>query len=270
MSNRKKSRAVEPKPEAEAAKPNPYCQTCGTRLAPEEGDPFKGSALLYDNDDFANLMGALFLSGWCYEVLQRTADDGRPRVVVIGTPVDAGGNRRDNRRTLSATFEHIPGTGWACMAEMTGYFHQTTGALQNRTPDQLVTYIGNNTAEWVLAPIDEPEPEPEQKPKRKRGKTISEPEPEPETTVNGEDQAQPVIDPESKGLPAGSTPPETEPAPETEAEPETEPEPQPEPEPEAADPEVTAEDEAEVDSEIQDPDLLGEEVIEEAPETVMA
>lgn len=212
---RKADPAPEPAPSAppteeQKDKPNPFCTKCGARLGPEEGDPFKGSSLLYDDPGFANLTGALFLCGWQSQTLQKVID-GRATVIVIGIPVDEAGNTLNNRKMVTATWEHHPEHGWVQLAEKCGYSRADGTGFQNRTADQLTTYVGNNVAAWMLADIDEPDAPTAAKPKRATSKAKKQAQP----------AAKPPLDPESKGLPVGSTP-----APQDEPEPATAPEPQ--------------------------------------------
>ncbi|WP_062989928.1 hypothetical protein [Nocardia anaemiae] len=217
--NQGEPRKADPTPEPVQGKQNPFCGTCGSRIAPEENDPFLGSALLYDDSGYANLMGALFLCGWQSQTLQKVVD-GRPTVTVVGTPVDADGQALRNRKIVTATWHHRTDIGWVQVAELCGYSRPDGTGFQNRTAEQLTEYVGRNLAEWVLAPIDEEEaaPKPAGKGKRSTGKTSSKaqarPTPEEGTENKPETAApEPTIDPESKGLPSGSTPPPQDPAP---------------------------------------------------------
>ncbi|MET7772418.1 hypothetical protein [Nocardia sp. NPDC005366] len=218
---------AEPSPDPEAKAQKPFCGTCGSRIAPEETDPFLGSPLLYDDSGFANLSGALFLCGWQSQTLQKVVD-GRPTVTLVGTPVDAAGKALPNRKIVTATWHHRTDIGWVQMAELCGYSRSDGQGFQNRTAEQLVEYVGRNIAEWVLAPIDEAaEPKPESKGKTSGGggkagvKASAAPKPDPEPEAPDDSEApEPTVAPESKGLPAGSTPPAPEPEPETATEPE--------------------------------------------------
>ncbi|MGW4769877.1 hypothetical protein ACWEO2_17755 [Nocardia sp. NPDC004278] len=212
---------ADPTPEQVQGKQNPFCTMCGTRLAPEENDPFLGSALLYDDPGYSNLVGALFLCGWQSQTLQKVVD-GRPTVTVVGTPVDADGQGLRNRKIVTATWHHRTDIGWVQLAELCGYSRPDGTGFQNRTAEQLKEYVARNSAEWVLAPIDDEDeaaPKPAGKGKRSTGKTNGKASAEPtseEGTENKPETAtpEPTIDPESKGLPSGSTPPpQDEPAP---------------------------------------------------------
>ncbi|MEV6321387.1 hypothetical protein AB0M45_09345 [Nocardia sp. NPDC051787] len=233
-----------PEPEPEQKEQKPYCPTCGTRLAPEEGDPHLGSVLLYDDPDYANLAGALFLSGWQSQILQKVID-GSPAVIVIGTPVDETGQVLRNRKIVTATWVHRTDTGWVQMAELCGYSRFDGTGFQNRTAEQLIAYIGRNTAEWVKAPIDD------------EAETASKGKQRTSTKAEAQDQPapEPTVDPESKGLPAGSTP-----APQDEPDPATNPE---------AKPAVENPDPAEEIGDDQDAPGTGEE-LEVAEEEVLA
>ncbi|WP_433677993.1 hypothetical protein [Nocardia sp. CA-119907] len=223
--NQAEPRKADPAPEPVQGKQNPFCGTCGSRIAPEENDPFLGSALVYDDPGYANLLGAMFLCGWQYQTLQKVID-GRPAVTVVGTPVDADGKALRNRKIVTATWHHRTDIGWVQVAELCGYSRPDGTGFQNRTAEQLTAYVGRNLAEWVLAPIDEEEaaPQPASKGKRSTGKTSAKAQAKPtpkEGTENKPETAapEPTIDPESKGLPSGSTPPpQDEPAPDTDRE----------------------------------------------------
>ncbi|WP_054812191.1 hypothetical protein [Nocardia arizonensis] len=230
-----KPRTQQSSAEPEAKPQKPFCGSCGSRLAPEDNDPFLGSPLLYDDSGFANLSGALFLCGWQSQTIQKVVD-GRPAVTLVGTPVDANGKALPNRKIVTATWHHRTDIGWVQMAEVCGYSRSDGQGFQNRTAEQLVEYVGRNIAEWVLAPIDEAaEPKPKGKGKttgsgggKAAAKAPVAPEPDPKPQAPDESEApKATVDPESKGLPQGSTPAPTEP----------EPAPQPEPEPEAVEPE---------------------------------
>ncbi|MET7773749.1 hypothetical protein [Nocardia sp. NPDC005366] len=224
---------AEPKPEPEAKAQKPFCTSCGSRVAPEENDPFLGSPLLYDDSGFANLSGALFLCGWRSQTIQKVVD-GRPAVTLVGTPVDANGDTLTNRKIITATWHHRTDIGWVQMAELCGYSRSDGQGFQNRTAEQLVEYVGRNIAEWALAPIDETaEPEPKSKGKTTRssggGKTAAKataaPKPDPKPEAPDDSEApKPTVDPESRGLPQGSSPAPTEPAPDPATAPESEPE----------------------------------------------
>ncbi|MGW4364540.1 hypothetical protein ACWEKT_02755 [Nocardia takedensis] len=231
---------AEPNTEPEAKAQKPFCTSCGTRLAPEENDPFLGSPLLYDDSGFANLSGALFLCGWKSQTLQKVVD-GRPVVTLVGTPVDANGETLTNRKIITATWHHRTDIGWVQMAELCGYSRHDGQGFQTRTAEQLVDYVGRNIAEWVLAPIDEDAVEPKPKSKGKptssgggkagaKAPAAPTPDPEPEAAPDSEEAPKPTVDPESRGLPQGSSP-----AP-TESDPAPAPQPEPEPEPVEPDP----------------------------------
>ncbi|WP_288049452.1 hypothetical protein [Nocardia sp.] len=224
---------AEPTPVPEAKAQKPFCTSCGSRVAPEDNDPFLGSPLLYDDSGFANLSGALFLCGWRSQTLQKVVD-GRPAVTVVGTPVDANGDTLTNRKIITATWHHRTDIGWVQMAELCGYSRPDGQGFQNRTAEQLVEYVGRNIAEWVLAPIDE---EAEPKPKD-RGKTSSGGSGG-KTAAKATAAPKPTVDPESKGLPQGSSPAPTEPTPDPANTPEPAAEPVAEPvagEPESVEP----------------------------------
>ncbi len=218
----------DPAAEPEQKQQKPFCGTCGARTAPEENDPFLGSALLYDDSGYANLMGAMFLCGWQSQTLQKVID-GRPTVIVVGTPVDTEGKALTNRKIVTATWHHRTDVGWVQMAELCGYSRPDGTGFQTRTAEQLTEYVGRNTAEWVLAPIGD---EGEQKPKpkaapRKSGEAGAKAQATPTPAEDTEDTPdtaapEPSIDPESKGLPAGSTPPHDDPVPDADQEPEPE------------------------------------------------
>ncbi|MFI6045297.1 hypothetical protein ACIA8C_26955 [Nocardia sp. NPDC051321] len=218
---------ADPAPEPAKNEQQPFCNLCGSRIAPEENDPFFGSALLYDNPDYANLTGALFLCGWQYSIVQKVIA-GRPAVIVVGTPVDADGNALKNRKIVTATWHHFAGDGWVQMGAMCGYSRADGTGFQNRTAEQLKEYVGRNTADWVLTPIEEEQPpKPKAAGTRSGGKTRAKAQAKLTPTDGTEDKPdtaapEPTIDPESKGLPAGSTPPQDDPVPDTDQEPDTE------------------------------------------------
>ncbi|MFG1796709.1 hypothetical protein [Nocardia sp. NPDC049149] len=215
-----------PAPEPEQKQQKPFCGTCGSRTAPEENDPFLGSALLYDDSGYANLMGAMFLCGWQSQTLQKVVA-GRPAVIVVGTPVDTEGTALTNRKIVTATWQYFAADGWVQFAALSGYSRPDGSGFQTRTAEQLTEYVGRNTADWVLAPIED-EGEQKAKPKaagtRGAGKTRAKAQAEPTPAEGTEDTPdtaapEPTIDPESKGLPAGSTPPQDDPAPDADQEP---------------------------------------------------
>lgn len=217
---------ADPAPEPAKNDQKPFCGTCGSRIAPEENDPFLGSALLYDNPDYANLTGALFLCGWQYQILQKVIA-GRPAVVVVGTPVDADGSGLKNRKIVTATWHHFAGDGWVQMGAMCGHSRPDGTGFQNRTAEQLTEYVGRNTADWVLTPIED-EKQAQAAGTRSAGKTRAKAQakPTPKPTASAEDKPdtaapEPTIDPESTGLPAGSTPPQDDPVPDSDQEPDT-------------------------------------------------
>ncbi|MGV9611344.1 hypothetical protein [Nocardia xishanensis] len=222
---------AEPSPEPEAKAQKPFCNSCGSRLAPEENDPFLGSPLLYDDSGFANLNGALFLCGWQSQTLQRVVD-GRLTVTLVGTPVDGDGQALKNRKIVTATWHHRTDIGWVQLAELCGYSRPDGTGFQNRTAEQLTEYVGRNIAEWVLAPIDEEAaPKPASKGKQSGGKASAKASTKPTRAEDSEAEPdspagpEPTIDPESKGLPSGSTPATEDPAPDAAPEPEPEQEP---------------------------------------------
>ncbi|MBF6333337.1 hypothetical protein [Nocardia transvalensis] len=199
--------ATEP---AKADKQKPFCDTCGSRILPEDNDPFLGSVLAYEDAAYGNLVGALFLCGWQYQTLQKVID-GRPSVIVVGTPVDAAGQVLRNRRMVTATWAHRTDIGWVQMADKCGYSRPDGTGFQTRTAEQLVDYVGRNVAEWVLKPLDDEadpaqkrqkSPERSAKAKAKAKAKAQQPEPKP----NPDSSTEPTIDPDAKGLPAGSSP----------------------------------------------------------------
>ncbi|GAA5087069.1 hypothetical protein [Nocardia iowensis] len=220
-------RKPDPAPEPAKNEQKPFCGTCGARTAPEENDPFLGSALLYDDPGYANLMGAMFLCGWQSQTLQKVVA-GRPAVIVVGTPVDTEGNALKNRKIVTATWHHFVGDGWVQFASLCGYSRPDGTGFQTRTAEQLTEYVGRNTAQWVLAPIEEEQrPKPKAAGTRSAGKTRAKAQAKPTPTEGTEDKPdmaapEPTIDPEAKGLPAGSTPPQDDPIPGTDQEPEPE------------------------------------------------
>lgn len=167
--------------------------------------------LAYEDEAYGNLVGALFLAGWQCQILQKVIDT-RPVVIVVGTPVDAAGQVRSNRRIVTATWAHRTDIGWVQMAEKCGYSRPDGTGFQNRTAQQLVDYVGRNIAEWVLKPLDDEEPAPKSSRQSAKAKAKpSGPQAKPDskstdTAPKDSAAAEATLDPEAKGLPAGPSP----------------------------------------------------------------
>ncbi|QXN74369.1 hypothetical protein SEA_OBLADI_154 [Gordonia phage ObLaDi] len=139
-------------------------------------------------NDLADVMGAMFLTGWNYnyETWVRE-DDGAVVVDFYGFRVNKLGEPEAKARAINMRCMYIDGA-WVTDREQTGLMKTQVGKdgkhIQPHSVDYLVEYVGKNINDWEFAPIFdagdvdideeeidlEDEPKPETKPKRGRGR----------------------------------------------------------------------------------------------------
>ncbi|MFI6168824.1 hypothetical protein ACIBCN_18735 [Nocardia sp. NPDC051052] len=147
--------------------------------------------------------------------------DGNLQHSMVGTPVTEAGKQRIDKRQVVASWILRDGQ-WRVDTKKTGYYITTkAGAnLKIRTPAQLAEYIGRSVAEWVLEPIAEgTDDEQVSEVDNATEEVLEEEELSDDSTDTAaepadgdveaekdspESDAAPTLDPETRGLPAGS------------------------------------------------------------------
>ncbi|MFH8979192.1 hypothetical protein, partial [Streptomyces sp. NPDC017890] len=112
-------------------------------------------------DDFTNVLGAMLLMGWSYTVEHSVVNEVVARITVRAHKVKADGSPEGKAREIQLVWEHVGGE-WFCIAEQTGYLKKKIGAdgaaIDFKSSDLLINYLGNHTAEWMFNPIEAPKP----------------------------------------------------------------------------------------------------------------
>ncbi len=119
-------------------------------------------------DDFTNVLGAMLLMGWSYTVEHSVVNEVVARITVRAHKVKADGSPEGKAREIQLVWEHVGGE-WFCIAEQTGYLKKKIGAdgaaIDYKSSDLLINYLGNHTAEWMFNPIEAPKPKRESRQK---------------------------------------------------------------------------------------------------------
>ncbi|UAK38427.1 hypothetical protein K8O93_01080 [Gordonia bronchialis] len=108
------------------------------------------------DDDFGDLLSALFTSGFNYSVENKVVEEFVNRVALQGYRIDKDGEPVGNY-TVVAVWEYRGGE-WVVDPESTGLHRilkDGTVKIQPRTVEQLVGYVVERVNEWELKPIED-------------------------------------------------------------------------------------------------------------------
>lgn len=107
-------------------------------------------------DDFADLLSALFISGFNYSIENRVVRESVNETMLTGYQVDESGEAKGDYH-VTARWEYLDGE-WFYEADKSGLARTLKSGelkLNHRTADQLVDYALGRINEWELAPIAE-------------------------------------------------------------------------------------------------------------------
>ncbi|WP_433677995.1 hypothetical protein [Nocardia sp. CA-119907] len=128
------------------------CARCG-EVVSCDGHGFSSIIAELVADDglgFAALISALLLSGWEINISQLVVDS-NPRVILFGTPVNAYGRPRLDKRDVTGIWERRPG-GWVAGNRMTGHQAIGGGLFTPATANELAKLVIASPASWVRIP----------------------------------------------------------------------------------------------------------------------
>lgn len=106
-------------------------------------------------DEFTDLLGAFFLTGFNYTVENKCIEEFVNVVTLRGFRVDEDGEKIAGTREVAATWERR-GDQWVIQADETGLLQELKdGSIKfhARTPDQLIEYVSQRVNEWDLNPL---------------------------------------------------------------------------------------------------------------------